>query len=75
MPAICEDGQRHVVAICSETNTTTFQTDNSIITKLIWIELHRNLSDALAYLEMHLPDGQGSHGMGPDIPAIPNESV
>jgi hypothetical protein len=71
MPAICGDGQRHVAVILlvQPFSLTTLSSLN-----LSRLERDRNLSNQ-AYLEMHLPDGQCSHGMGPDIPAMPNESV
>jgi hypothetical protein len=46
-------------------NTTTFKTDNTVVPKLLWLELHRNLSHA--YIEKRSLDGQLGTGADTNI--------
>jgi hypothetical protein len=48
-------------------NTTTFKTDNTVVPKLLWLELHRNLSHA--YIEKRSLDGQLGTGADTNIAA------
>ena len=52
-------------AIYSEKETTTFQSDGSVVSKLIWFEVNLNLSNS--YFEKRSPGGQCSTGVVPDI--------
>jgi hypothetical protein len=53
-------------------NTTTFETNNPVISKLIWLELDDDLSNA--YVEKRSLDGQLGIGLVPNI-AVRNRSV
>jgi hypothetical protein len=58
--------------IFSKIKTTTFQSNGSVVSKLIWLKLDRNLSNA--EVEERSPDGQCSMGVGPHV-AVWNYSV
>jgi hypothetical protein len=58
--------------ILVEGDTITFETDSPVISKLIWLELDENPSDA--YVEKRPLDGQLGTGTGPNI-AARNRSI
>jgi hypothetical protein len=53
-------------------DATTFETDSPVISKLIWLELDRNLSNAS--VEKRSLDGQLGTGAGTNI-AVRNRSI
>jgi hypothetical protein len=60
------------MGILLEGDTTTFETDSPAISKLIWLELDDDLSNA--YVEKRSLDGQLGIGLVPNI-AVRNRSV
>jgi hypothetical protein len=63
-------------AFYSEIKTSTFQSNNSVVSKLIWLELDVNLSHRYDVENPpELLDCQCSTAVGPNVVTVRNQSV